>query len=232
MLGAEALIRWNNKTRGYIRPDLFIPIAEKSGQIHDITSWTINTALRLIKDWPNMETPLTVAINISARVLRDHDLVDYIKSALNIWNADPGRLILEITESALMEDITTSFETLDELREVGLNISIDDFGTGYSSMAYFKNIPASELKIDQSFISYMLENAMDQHIVKTIITMAQGFNLKVVAEGIENLRTFNALKELGCDVAQGYYLARPMPQKEFIQWLNNYQQSHALTKLR
>jgi diguanylate cyclase (GGDEF)-like protein len=221
VFGAEALIRWKNKDRGYIRPDIFIPVAERSGQIHGITWWTINAALRLIKAWPDLEKPLNVAVNISAKVLRDHDLADSIRSALKIWGTDPARLILEVTESALMEDMTTSFNTLDELRALGLNISIDDFGTGYSSMAYFKNIPASELKIDQSFVSYMLENSMDQHIVKTIIKMAHGFDLKVVAEGVENRETLEALKELGCDVAQGYYLARPMPQDEFIQWLNN-----------
>jgi diguanylate cyclase (GGDEF)-like protein len=223
VIGAEALIRWKNKSRGYIRPDLFIPVAERSGQIYDITWWTINAALRLMKDWPVMETPLNVSVNISAKVLRNHDLVDYIKSALSIWDTEPDRLILEITESALMEDMTTSFNTLDNLRALGLTISIDDFGTGYSSMAYFKNIPASELKIDQSFVSYMLENSMDQHIVKTIIKLAHGFDLKVVAEGIENKETFEALKELGCDVAQGYYLAKPMSQEDLIRWLNNYQ---------
>ena len=222
IIGAEALIRWNNKNKGLIRPDIFIPVAEKNEQIHDITWWTINTALRLIKEWPEMEIPLTVAVNISAKVLKDNDLVDYIASALNIWGTDLDRLIIEVTESALMEDIATSFTTLEELRELGLNISIDDFGTGYSSMSYFKSIPATELKIDQSFISYMLDTTMDQHIVKTIITMAHGFNLKVVAEGIENKATLDALKTLGCDVAQGFYLARPMPQKDFIQWVNTY----------
>lgn len=223
VFGAEALIRWKHKERGYIRPDIFIPVAEKTDQIHAITWWTINTAVRLIKEWPKTWIPLKVAINISTKVLKDTEFVESVRSSLNIWDAAHEQLTLEITESALMDDMTTSFITLEELRSLGLNISIDDFGTGYSSMAYFKYIPANELKIDQSFVSYMLNNPMDMHIVKTVIEMAHGFDFKVVAEGIENKETFDALKDLGCDIAQGYYLARPMPQKQFIEWLNNYQ---------
>ena len=222
LFGAEALIRWHNRDKGFIRPDIFIPVSEQSGQIHSITWWTINAALRLIKDWPKAHPPLKVSVNLSAKVLSDPELVSSVRSALSIWGADPEQLTLEVTESALMEDMDTSFITLDELRSFGFNISIDDFGTGYSSMAYFKYIPANELKIDQSFIRYMLENEMDQHIVKTVIDMAHGFDIKVVAEGIENEETYNSLKQLGCDIAQGYYLARPMPQEDFIKWLEEY----------
>lgn len=224
VFGAEALIRWKDEERGFIRPDIFIPVAENNGQIYEITQWTINSALRLINEWPDIgDTPLKVAINLSAKVLNDPDIVDSISSAMTIWGTDRERLILEITESALMDDMSTSFKTLNELKALGLTISIDDFGTGYSSMSYFKNIPASELKIDQSFIFNMLESKMDRHIVKTVIHMGHGFDLKVVAEGIENKETYDALKDMGCDIAQGYYLARPMPQKEFIEWINNYQ---------
>ena len=222
IFGAEALIRWNNQGQGFVRPDLFIPVAEKSGQIHGITWWTVNAALRLMKEWPVFQQPLHVAVNISARVLRDPGFVDSVRSALNIWGVKAEQLTLEITESALMEDTSVSYAALDELKQLGLSISIDDFGTGYSSMSYFKYIPANELKIDQSFVCYMLDNTMDQHIVKTIIEMAHGFDLKVVAEGIENAETLQALKQQGCDIAQGYHLARPMPQQDFIDWLNSY----------
>ena len=222
VFGAEALIRWENKERGFIRPDIFIPIAEQSGQIQDITWWSLNTALRHAMEWPKPWKPLKVAVNISAKILKDLAFVDSVRSALSVWGVSPEQLILEITESALMEDTSRSFITLEELKAIGVGISIDDFGTGYSSMAYFKNIPANELKIDQSFVFHMLSNAMDQHVVNTIIELAHGFDLKVVAEGIENVETFEALKELNCDVAQGYHVARPMPQKEFIQWLNKF----------
>jgi len=124
-----------------------------------------------------------------------------------------------------MDEMTSSFIALDDLKELGLNISIDDFGTGYSSMSYFKNIPANELKIDQTFVCYMLENDMDQHIVKTVIEMAHGFDLEVVAEGIENIETLQALRDMGCDIGQGYYLAKPMPQETFIRWLEQYDAS-------
>ena len=222
VFGAEALIRWENGDKGFIRPDIFIPVAEHSGQIYDITHWTINAALWLIKNWPKTVKPLKVAVNISTRMLNEPEFVEFIVSAVKIYDAEYDRLTLEITESALVEDMSTSFNILDELKSLGINISIDDFGTGYSSMAYFKNIPANELKIDQSFIRYMLENPMDQHIVKTIIQMAKGFDLTVVAEGIEDKETFDELKRLGCDIAQGYHLAKPMPQDSFLKWLNNY----------
>ena len=222
VFGAEALIRWKTKGRGYIRPDIFIKIAEKSGQIEAITWWTINRALREVSEWPKTWTPLKVAVNVSAVVLKDVAFVSSVKSALSIWGVSSEQLILEITESALMEDTTSSIITLEELKSLGVGISIDDFGTGYSSMAYFKNIPANEIKIDQSFVFYMLKNEMDQHVVNTIIELAHGFSLKVVAEGVEDVDTYNALKELGCDIAQGFYLAKPMPQTEFIKWVEDY----------
>jgi diguanylate cyclase (GGDEF)-like protein len=223
VFGAEALIRWNNKQRGFIRPEIFISMAEHSGHINAITWWTLNRALREVLEWPRAWKPLKVAVNVSALILKDIAFVDSVKSALSIWGVPAAQLTLEITESTLMEDTTSSIITLEELKTLGVGISIDDFGTGYSSMAYFKNIPANELKIDQSFVFYMLKNDMDMHVVNTIIELAHGFNLKVVAEGVENKETYVVLKELDCDIAQGFYLAKPMPQAEFIKWLENYE---------
>ena len=222
LFGAEALIRWRNGDRGFVRPDIFIPIAEQSGQIYEITKWTINAAMWLMKDWPRLPVPLKVAVNLSTKMLDEPGLLETVENALSIHGIASERLTLEITESALVEDYSASLQTLDELNSLGVNISIDDFGTGYSSMAYFKNIPARELKIDRSFVRYMLENRMDQHIVKTVIKMAQGFDLEVVAEGIEDEATYQALKDLGCDLAQGYHLAKPMPQQAFIDWVNEF----------
>jgi len=223
VFGAEALIRWNHKQRGFIRPDIFILAAEKTGQIHAITRWCLNTALRQIKEWPSTSKPLSLSVNISAVVFNDLSFVDSVKSAINLWTVPAEQLTLEVTESALVDDVNTSFLTLNELRQLGVGISIDDFGTGYSSMAYLKNIPANELKVDQSFVLHMLDNQMDQHIVNTVIEMGHGFNLKVVAEGIENSETFDVLKTLGCDIAQGYHIARPMPLDRFIEWLKDSQ---------
>ncbi len=222
LFGAEALIRWKNGSKGFIRPDLFIPVAEKSGQINEITKWTLNAALWFRKSWPKEMDSLNIAVNISTNMLSDPDFADMVRGAISIYAVEYEQLTLEITESALVEDMSSSFDTLNELKALGINISIDDFGTGYSSMAYFKNIPANELKIDQTFIRYMLENSMDQHIVQTIIQMAKGFDLTVVAEGIEDQKTFDMLCDLECNIAQGYHLAKPMPGDSFIEWIDYY----------
>lgn len=222
LFGAEALIRWKHEDQGFIRPDIFIPVAEQSGQISDITRWTLNAALWFMQSWPISMAAMKVAVNLSTRMLDEADFAQLVSAAASLYGVEHERLTLEITESALVEDLATSFGILDDLGSRGVNISIDDFGTGYSSMAYFKNIPANELKIDQSFIRHMLENQMDQHIVETIIRMAHGFHLAVVAEGVEDEATLRQLKKLGCDVAQGYHLARPMPRDEFLQWTARY----------
>jgi diguanylate cyclase (GGDEF)-like protein len=222
LYGAEALIRWKNGSKGFIRPDLFIPLAEKSGQINEITKWTLNAALWFRKSWSREMDSFNIAVNISTNMLSDPDFADMVRGAVSIYAVQYEQLTLEITESALVEDMSSSFDTLNELKALGINISIDDFGTGYSSMAYFKNIPANELKIDQTFIRYMLENSMDQHIVKTIIQMAKGFDLTVIAEGIEDQQTFDMLCDLECDIAQGYHLAKPMPGDSFLEWIDYY----------
>jgi len=220
LFGAEALIRWENGNKGFIRPDLFIPVAEKSGQIYEITKWTLNAALWFRKSWPKGMDSLSVAVNISTKMLNEPNFADMVSAAVSIYGVEHKHLTLEITESALVEDMTSSFSTLDELRSLGINISIDDFGTGFSSMEYFKRIPANELKIDKTFIQYMLENPMDQHIVQTIIQMAKGFDLTVVGEGIQDQKTFDRLCDLKCDIAQGYHLAKPMPGDSFMEWID------------
>lgn len=220
LFGAEALIRWHNGDKGYIRPDLFIPIAEKSGQIIEITAWTLNSALWFIKEWGRRHNPIRVAVNISTRMLSEPDFYELVCNSIALYGVEYEYLTLEITESAIVEDMSSSTEILESLKQLGINISIDDFGTGYSSMSYFKGLPANELKIDRTFIQFMLENPMDQHIVKTIIHLAQGFDLKVVAEGIEDEASFDLLRQLNCDLAQGYYIARPMPREDFIVWAN------------
>ena len=220
--GAEALLRWKHPDRGLVRPDYFIPIAEQSNVIHGITDWTIRAALWLTKDWPVGPVPLKVSVNMSPRVFDGGGLIESIQNSAAVFNANLNNLTLEVTESALMENVSTGTNILEELKSLGVNISIDHFGTGYSSMAYFKNIPANELKIDRSFVSGMVENPKDMHIVRSMIDMSQGFGLKVVAEGVENRETFDLLKTFGCDIAQGEYVSRPMPQDKFIEWLEQY----------
>jgi EAL domain-containing protein (putative c-di-GMP-specific phosphodiesterase class I) len=225
VFGAEALIRWKHPNRGYIRPDYFIPIAEQSDLIYDITNWTINAVLWLMKEWPEMSQPLNVAINLSPKMFEYQGLVETITEAANLFGGNASQLTLEITESALMRDISTSIQCLQDLKDEGVKISIDDFGTGHSSMSHFKNIPAHELKIDHSFVTNLFENAIDRHIVDSVTKMAQGFGLVVVAEGVEDQQTYDELKAIGCDVVQGYFVGKPMPQEKFIEWLqlhNNY----------
>jgi EAL domain-containing protein (putative c-di-GMP-specific phosphodiesterase class I) len=220
--GAEALLRWKHPDRGLVRPDYFIPIAEQSNVIHGITDWTIRAALWLTKDWPVGPVPLKVSVNMSPRVFDGGGLIESIQNSAAVFNANLNNLTLEVTESALMENVSIGTSILEELKSLGVNISIDHFGTGYSSMAYFKNISANELKIDRSFVSSMPENPKDMHIVRSMIDLSQGFGLKVVAEGVENRETFDLLKTFGCDIAQGEYVSGPMPQDKFIEWLEQY----------
>jgi EAL domain-containing protein (putative c-di-GMP-specific phosphodiesterase class I) len=144
-----------------------------------------------------------------------------VQNALKIWNVDYTQLTIEITESSLLTDHQKTFEILKKLKDMGVKISIDDFGTGYSSLSYFKNIPASELKIDQSFVSKILTSKTDRQIIKTIIAIAKEFALQVTAEGIEDEETYNMLLDLGCDVGQGFFMGRPMPLGKFVEWLNH-----------
>jgi diguanylate cyclase (GGDEF)-like protein len=217
--GAEALMRWTSIKKGPIVPDVFIPLAEEAGLMMEITRFAINTALRQASEWPDIGRPLNVAVNVTPDSIQDAEFVDMVKSALSIWGTPNRNLILEITESALVEDSEKNFDTLNRLREAGIGISIDDFGTGYSSLSYFKDIPASELKIDQSFVSNMLTEEKDRNIVETIIWLAHRFDLSVVAEGVEDARTLKALAGMNCNLAQGFFISKALPQEEFIRWL-------------
>jgi diguanylate cyclase (GGDEF)-like protein len=222
MHGAEVLLRWKHHDRGYIDPETFISVAEQGELIYDITDWLIHSVLWQMQDWADMPVSPQIAVNLSPKILKYPGLVESISNSANIFGSDLKQVTLEVTESALVEDLSFSTQYLEELKSLGVKISIDDFGTGYSSIAYFKKIPADELKIDRSFVSNMIESQADQHIVKSVINMAQGFNLKVVAEGIENVETLELLKSLGCDIGQGYYIAKPMPKADFVKMLQHY----------
>ena len=218
--GSEALVRWFSAKRGPMRPDQFIGVAEESGLIQPLTRFVLNSAMRCLMMWQRDGHDIGVAVNLPASMLLDSSLVNMMESLLSIWDIEPGRLTLEVTESAIMADVDKCFATMSRLKELGARISIDDFGTGYSSFSYFKNIPADELKIDRAFVSGMVNDDADQHIVETIISLAHRFDMKVVAEGIEDRETIELLKKLRCDVGQGYYIAKPMPQEEYDAWLD------------
>ncbi|MGA9852875.1 MAG: bifunctional diguanylate cyclase/phosphodiesterase [Gammaproteobacteria bacterium] len=222
LAGAEALLRWRSPKRGIVPPNVFIPIATRTGQIGELTWSAINMALQHAANWPTRFGPLSLAINIAPSLLEDEALVSRVTDAMGVWSAKPNRLILEITESAIMGNPDMSFETIRELKDKGVAVSIDDFGTGYSSLANFKNIPASELKIDKSFVINMLASKADASIVRTIIGLAQAFDLQVAAEGAESMEILRTLAALQCNYAQGYYISQPVPAGTFAQFINEY----------
>lgn len=220
--GAEALVRWRNKTRGLIPPDLFIQMADRTGRIKPLTWFVVKAGLRQLSEWPDYEDPLSVSVNLTPNIIEDSEIIEVVRDATEIWNIEADRLTLEVTELALMTDPYSSFKILAQLKELGFRISIDDFGTGYSSLAYFKHIPAHELKIDKSFVLRMLHDNSDRIIVQTIIDLAHNFNMQVVAEGVEDGETTEMLKKMGCDYLQGHYFSRPLPQESFLAWLERY----------
>ena len=217
--GVEALLRWNHPELGLIPPNEFIPMAEQSSVIKPLTVWVLNNAMRQATAFARSGLDIAIAVNISACSLRDDSLVGYTKMLLQKNNIEPDRLILEITESAMMQDPNMGLNLLNQLHDLGVQISIDDYGTGYSSLAYLKRLPVSEMKIDRTFIKDMAVDEDDKLIVGTTIDMGHNFGLRVIAEGVEDGQTVDLLKQMGCDQVQGYYYAKPMPVDELYDWM-------------
>ncbi|MBI3606850.1 MAG: EAL domain-containing protein [Nitrospirae bacterium] len=211
VVGVEALVRWRHPERGVIPPDQFILLAEHAGLIKPLTLWVLTTALRQCRVWHNLGIAISVAVNLSARSLKDAGLPDQVAAILHHAGVAPGSLELEITESAIMADPARALEILTRLNTMGVRLSIDDFGTGYSSLSYLKKLPVESIKIDKSFVMSMVTDQDDAVIVRSTIELAHTLGRKVVAEGVEQRETWDRLAALGCDVAQGYYLSRPQP---------------------
>lgn len=218
-VASEALMRWHLPDGGRVRPEEFIAVAEASGIIEQLTDWAINTALREIAELNDLNLKMGVAVNVSATSLYDPAFILTVESALAIWGVPPQLLTLEITETLLMQNPRLCFAHLSRLRDLGVKVSIDDFGTGFSSLSYFKTIPADEIKIDQSFVKSMEKNSDDEKIVESIIGLAHNFGHQVVAEGIESSETLHKLQAMGCDIGQGYFLAKPMAMDKYRHWL-------------
>ncbi|MDT0596027.1 EAL domain-containing protein [Glaciecola petra] len=215
----ECLARWIHPDRGFIPPDDFIPLAEQSGAIRQITQWAIETAICQHRDWYKQGMDLKMAVNISAIDLADPDFAKIVVGLLTKHHVEPHKLILEVTESAVMSDTEVALQTLNLLSKIGIGISIDDFGTGFSSMAQLKKLPVNELKIDKAFVLEMATSVDDQAMVKTLISLANNLGLHTVAEGVEDLAALNLLEEMGCTYAQGYFISRPMPPSDASKWL-------------
>lgn len=217
--GFEALARWDHPLHGAIPPAEFVPHAERSGLIRELTELTCETAFAACAAWTGLGQPLTVAINLSAAILYFPPLAELLAAMAARHQVSPTALILEITESAIMVDPDRSLDIARRIAAMGFRLSIDDFGTGYSSLFYLSRLPVSELKIDRSFVCRMLDHRTDQLIVQSTIDLAHNLGLQVVAEGIESQAVRQRLGELGCDIGQGFHIGQPMPAAAVLPWL-------------
>jgi diguanylate cyclase (GGDEF)-like protein len=218
VVGAEALIRWQHPQRGTIFPDDFIPLAEHTGLIGPLTRHVLDTALAQIRRWSDADRPLSVSVNLSARSLLDERLPEEVAELLAVHGVPPELFELEVTESALMSVPARAKQILERLSKMGIRISIDDFGAGYTSLSQLKTLPVSELKIDKSFVLSMNEDLDNAMIVHSVIDLGHSLGLSIVAEGVETDEVLTTLKDFGCDVAQGYWMSRPVPADVLDVW--------------
>ncbi|MEE2730796.1 MAG: EAL domain-containing protein [Pseudomonadota bacterium] len=216
--GCEALLRWQHPEQGMVPPGDFIPLAEMTEIIHPLSLWVLRAALQQIRCWLDQGVEMAVAVNLSARNLIDTRCPGQIKALLAEFNVPNNLLEIEITESALITDPERALQVVQSFHDLGLHLAIDDFGTGYSSMSYLKRLPIQTLKVDRSFVKDMLTDEADAVIVRSTIGLAHSFGLNVVAEGVEDGETLQALRHLQCEQAQGYHISRPLPATEFDRW--------------
>lgn len=219
-VGAEALVRWQHPTRGFVSPAEFVPFAEQAGYITMVTNWMLEQALRTLANWGPTHPELSIAVNVSTRDLQQKGFADRVARMIEASGVPAKRLRLEITESGLMDDPTQSVALLHALRDIGTPLSIDDFGTGYSSLAYLQKLPVSELKIDRSFIDKLDQSQGTQKLVRAMTEMGHGLDLIVTAEGVETEAERETITRLGCDVMQGYLASRPLHGEKLQAWFN------------
>lgn len=220
--GAEALVRWDHPLHGMILTSEFIPLAEQAGLITQLTNWVLGSAFSQCYAWHEAGLERPLAVNLSAHDLRNPELVDRIRGLFSTWGIGPELMQFELTESALMEDPVSAMETLTDLKQLGTQLYIDDFGTGYSSLSYLQKLPVDYIKIDQSFVKPMAVSDDSAVIVRSTIELGHNLDMKIVAEGVESQVQWDALASLGCDVAQGYHISKPMPAEQFMKWDTNW----------
>ncbi len=220
--GAEALIRWNNKVKGYIPPLEFISLSEKNGYIKEITEWVFYQVAKDISKWPKRDNDFKISINISAVMLIQDSFLKYLNKWIKQYQIDCKQLVLEITETAVITDIDRSIHVLLQLKKLGFMIALDDFGTGYSSLTYLQRLPIDIIKIDRSFINNINKNTQEFHVLKYMIDLAHHLNMRIVAEGIEIIEQQNMVKSYQGDLAQGYYYCKPIPKEQLFEFMKTY----------
>ena len=230
VVAAEALVRWQHPERGLVPPLAFIPFAEQTGFVTQLTLWIFNEVASLLAQIEPSEQPLRIAVNLSTRDLLDLEFPTRLDVILQRHGVPPSAFCLEITESAIMDDPQRAQTTLQRLSDRGFKLSIDDFGTGYSSLAYLKSLPVDELKIDKSFVMNMEKDEDDAKIVRSTIDLAHNLGLTVVAEGVENALIWRHLRRLNCDEGQGYFMSKPLPAPDFLVWSQRWRQREVLTQ--
>lgn len=214
--GAEALIRWNHPKWGMISPIEFIPMAEERGLIDEMTVWILQKVCRLLTKWEKVGVNcVPISINLSTKTLKRADFIPTVLKHLKEYRVSPSLLEIEITENSMLDMDETVFSNIELLKDLGISISIDDFGTGFTSITHLKKLKVQFIKIDRSFINNMLENQEDSIIVECIHFLAKGFNLKVVAEGVETIEQWEFLRNMNCHFIQGYLFSRPLEEKQF-----------------
>jgi EAL domain-containing protein (putative c-di-GMP-specific phosphodiesterase class I) len=219
IIGVETLVRWQHPGLGLLPPAQFLPLAEKSNLIDPLTNWVTAEALNQMAAWRRQGIELSLSVNISTINLADYRFPDRLDALCREVGVDPGKIIVELTETATMQDAVQLMDVLTRVRLKGFRLSLDDFGTGYSSLVQLRRLPFSAIKIDRSFVSAMMESTDDAAIVETIIAMGQSLKLRTIAEGVETEETWHALKAKGCAFAQGYFIARPMPAEHIPEFL-------------
>lgn len=221
--GVESLVRWQHPEQGLLYPNQFITLAEENNLIDKLTEEVISMAVEQNEKWMDEELKIPMSINVSAQNITSLSLPEHLKSLTDKHTVTPENITLEITESAVMSQLTSSLDVLNRLRMKGFSLSIDDFGTGYSSLSHLYKAPFTELKIDQDFVMKMLHHTEALIIVKICIMLGQMLGMKLVAEGVETQEMWDELNKLGCDVAQGYLIAKPMPADQLIQWKQDWE---------
>jgi EAL domain-containing protein (putative c-di-GMP-specific phosphodiesterase class I) len=220
LVRVEALLRWQHPQRGLLLPDEFIPTAERTRVMAQVTRWVLSTVIRQLRTWADTGWRVQASVNLSAWDLRDSSLPDFIDGLLRRWQVDAASLAIETTETVLMADPVRARETMNNLQALGIMLSLDDFGTGYSALSFIRDLPSQEIKIDQSFVRNLERDRNNAAIVGALIHLAHALGRSTVAEGVETQEAYNMLRNLGCDIGQGHLMAHPMSPGDLEEWVH------------